>query len=299
MPGDMWLDRSPGMSGDSSSERFNAINQVARTVLGSRGKTGLNVTGSQTNYAIINIKNETGEQVPSGGVLGLGDFNISPGSNLSSFKEGPSIIGELPTEADHTGRFAIAIEPIGVEKIGKAAVAGAVICKIDMQSEDDQFADVFDEDVTKLKSGSSGLARIISVESGTGEKWALIAFGGGGDCDCPDHIYVVAFTNAATSGGFELVVHVNGTDYTIAALYNWLSSDLQSAIAAVGEFASDPTNYQVEVTGGGVVSGSGWPRNGLRVEFTVPAGTVLYFYRSATAPTLSPSSAFVHVIKGI
>ena len=85
-----------------------------------------------------------------------------------------------PADPTHLGRFAILTGPIPNGKIGQAAVAGVCVAKVDVQAEDDGFADIADGSTASLTSGPSGAATILWKETGTGEKWAIVRFGGGG-----------------------------------------------------------------------------------------------------------------------
>ena len=49
--------------------------------------------------------------------------------------------------------------------------------EIDVQDEEDEYADVADAEAGRLKSGLRGAAQILWKESGTGEKWAVVRVG--------------------------------------------------------------------------------------------------------------------------
>ena len=84
----------------------------------------------------------------------------------------------IPAAADHIGNFVILLEPAAGE-IGRACISGVCPVRVDVNDEDDQFADVKDGEATMLESAPTGSARIIWKESGTGTKWAVVRLGGG------------------------------------------------------------------------------------------------------------------------
>lgn len=223
--GDPLIDVTPGAPLHFSASRHNLVNEATRRVLSDKGRAGAAALETLPDYAEVRIKNNSGQTVPRFGVLGINGFLITPPTSAQQFTAGPTLSGVTPTEATHTGKFVILRDRLANGRMGRGLVAGAVICKVDMQNATDKFADVFGGNVTKLKSADSGLARIIQVESGTGEKWALIAFGGGGgggetvvgpDCQACQISYRLSFvaagvTNATVTGG-SATLQVGWTD---------------------------------------------------------------------------------------
>lgn len=123
---------------------------------------------------VVRVRNDTGSDRGQYEVLGLGAPIILPTTNERSFRERVALVGELPTEAAHAGKFAICQEPIPSGRICAGWVAGVTIAKIDVTDEDHEFADVADGVATHLASGKAGSALILWKEPGTGVKWAVI-----------------------------------------------------------------------------------------------------------------------------
>ncbi|MCG3181833.1 MAG: hypothetical protein BIFFINMI_04268 [Phycisphaerae bacterium] len=139
---------------------------------------GVQPVGSQT--VIVPIKNNSGGDLGRFAVLGIDGPIFTPADSEDGFKNRIALVGVAPADPTHLGRFAILTEPIANGKIGQAAVAGVCVAKVDVQAEDDGFADIGDGSTASLTCGPSGAATILWKESGTGEKWAIVRFGGGG-----------------------------------------------------------------------------------------------------------------------
>lgn len=95
-------------------------------------------------------------------------------TNLRSFEGLPCITGGTPTSA--SPKFGIAIEPIASGKIGRVAVSGLVQARISVSTADPITAGV-QAGTSVLVGGKPGVS-IMWIESGTGDKWALVRFAG-------------------------------------------------------------------------------------------------------------------------
>lgn len=132
----------------------------------------------ERNSAIISIRNESGTDVGQFGVLGIGEPIITPADNEGQFRARIAVKGVSP-QPEHELNFAIAIEPIATNKIGRAIVAGVTVAKLYVEDEDDTTAGADLGDTDELHTGL-GAARILWKESGSGSgKWGLIALAGG------------------------------------------------------------------------------------------------------------------------
>ncbi|MCG3179670.1 MAG: hypothetical protein BIFFINMI_02011 [Phycisphaerae bacterium] len=140
--------------------------------------TGMQPDGRQTG--VVPIKNNSGADLGRFAVLGIDGPIFTPADSEDGFKNRIALVGVTPVAPTHLGRFAILLEPVANGRIGQAAVAGVCVAKVDVQAEDDGFADVKDGSAASLKSGPSGAATILWKESGAGEKWAIVRFGGAG-----------------------------------------------------------------------------------------------------------------------
>jgi len=127
---------------------------------------------------VVRVRNDSGADRSAFDVLGVSGVIVEPADNLAEFQRRGRVCltGVVPAKADHVGKFVVLIEPLADGAIGKAVAAGVVQCQVDVQSEGDQYAEVADGSYT-LASGDGGTARILSVQSGTGVKWAVVRIG--------------------------------------------------------------------------------------------------------------------------
>jgi hypothetical protein len=99
----------------------------------------------------------------------------------------------------------IAVEPIGADKLGMAAIDGVVQCKLDVIDASHRFATPKPGSTTELKTASSGEAAILWKESGTGAgKWGLVRIGAGSG-DATGGVKVGKITGTWTKGSTQTV----------------------------------------------------------------------------------------------
>lgn len=121
---------------------------------------------------IVPVRNDTGADVGTRAVLGIGGPIFLPSDSLDAFKQGVTFRGVTP-EASHADRFVVTLGPIPAGQVGRAFVAGVYQVQVNVLDESHTCAHAVEDDVEKLESGS-GPAQIIWKESGTGTKWALV-----------------------------------------------------------------------------------------------------------------------------
>lgn len=127
------------------------------------------------NYDTVLIRNDHTADIPQFGVLGIDSILFTPTENLQGFKNGVAFKGVAPTTADHLGKFVIALEPIGVGKLGLACLSGLVQVKVAVGNEAAAtFADVEKDHVDRLTADAGGAAEILYREEGIGDKWAVV-----------------------------------------------------------------------------------------------------------------------------
>jgi len=156
---------------------------------------------SVVNPGVILVKNDSGSDQARLAVLGIDAPFESPADYEEGFLREVGVKCVIPYLGSHFGRFVILQEPIGADNYGRALVFGITPVKIDIENEAHQFADVDDGVTTVLASGTSGAARILWKESGTGEKWAYVALAGGLPACLTDYHVLVGDATARTYGG--------------------------------------------------------------------------------------------------
>jgi hypothetical protein len=167
-----------------SARAWNRAQDAADIVLGER--TGFGAEGPQglaAPFTSLPCKNMTATGVDRWGVLRISGVEITPtgptGPATSQFQTLPVLKGNLPTTGTNDV-FAVAVEPIPTNGIGRVAVDGLVQVKLDVLNEADATAGPKAGSVAELQTGG-GNATIVWKESGTGAgKWALVRIGGRG-----------------------------------------------------------------------------------------------------------------------
>ena len=117
---------------------------------------------------VVLVRNESEEDLPRFGVLGIEGVIIEPGpaedgGNDAEFKRRPALRGAAITWDDpyaYHGRFVIAREPIGAGKIGYAVIRGITPAIVIITDEEHTCADTAPGSQV-LQSGFSGGARIL------------------------------------------------------------------------------------------------------------------------------------------
>lgn len=135
---------------------------------------------------IVLIQNDSGSDVDAFAVLGIDTLQITAtavadGGTLNPLAWADNLLlsgvePDIDADSKHIGNFAITLEPIGDGKVGRAAVSGLVVAKLDMVYEDHPFADVADG-TTVLTSNWYGAAEIIYKEEVTGVWWGIVKLG--------------------------------------------------------------------------------------------------------------------------
>lgn len=124
---------------------------------------------------ICYVKNATSAGSDAFTVMGLNRPVISPTDDPVGFRNSITFEGVTPLAPDHTGTYCIIQEPIKPGEIGRAVFSGVSWCQLDITAESDTYADFVDGVRSYLKTGSSGSAKVIWKEAGTGtNKWGLV-----------------------------------------------------------------------------------------------------------------------------
>jgi len=158
------------------AQTFNAFIDAA--VDYKRRQRGVGRDGQRVHRqtGIILVRNDTGEDLDRFSAVGIAAPIIGPDDNEDEFKNRATAVGIKPIVPDHRGRFAVYIEPVKAGKIAPACVSGVIPCRINVDEETHERADV-EHDSTTLLTGHHGGAEILWKEEGEGLKWALVKIG--------------------------------------------------------------------------------------------------------------------------
>lgn len=160
--------------GSLRADTLNALVDAAKQVRRerSRGQAGGNVTGyaGDSPYLEILVRNDTGAALDQWGIVRPADVLEDMTAYPLDVSARPLFQGVTPT-AD--GLFAVTLEPIPEDQIGRAVILGVTIANLNVVDAGHTYASCTTA-TDKLTTGASGTAKIISKESGTGDKLGLV-----------------------------------------------------------------------------------------------------------------------------
>lgn len=189
------------LRGAISARAWNRAQDAADVVLGAYAGTE-GVQGSPVLKPYTWCYCQASVTVPQWGILAI------TGVATTSYQEMPVLTGGTPT--DTTTAWCVAVEPIAGGKIGRVAVGGAVVCKIEVSSAGDKFA-ACKASSAELKSGSKGEGLILWNESGTGSgKWAIVRLASSSAESGGGAVLRGTFTGALPKGSSAVVTNVTG-----------------------------------------------------------------------------------------
>jgi hypothetical protein len=169
----------PGDKLRIAAEQINWINRQMRAETGFKAGP---LEGYEPGRNIILARNNTGADLPRWGVMRISGIEVDPAADdkgRRSFEEMPCVTGSKPNAATG-GKFVIAVEPIKDGKIGRVCAAGIVQAKVSFSDAGHTRAKPKDDTVEHLESAAGGPAEILWSAGTSGEQWALVRFGEGG-----------------------------------------------------------------------------------------------------------------------
>lgn len=127
------------------------------------------------------IYNDSGATVGAGDILGIDPnsyYDLTQSSERAKAFKNPVLVGKEPAFPEHIGSFGIVVDPISNGGVGRAVISGIAGVVLDVEDEGHLYADVTDEDDSKLTSREFGGAEILKKSAtGTGDKFALVRVG--------------------------------------------------------------------------------------------------------------------------
>ena len=200
---------------------IDAANYVKEARQNQRGK-GLR-SGIQTG--IVLVKNAESELRDRFSALVLSDIAVPPNLNEDEFVSCPPVfIGQKMTEEREGKPYAILLEPLAKDQIGRAMVLGIVPAKVTIQDADDQYAVPISGSTSGgLKSDTTGVARILWKAGGAGTQWCLLQLGGAGSGGSGgEKAYMCKVSSGSAKAGYQVTVYTNGRENTGSAEYGTL-----------------------------------------------------------------------------
>ena len=121
------------------------------------------------------IRNTTVASTDKFDAFSVNDVLIEPGDNQDEFDDFPIIDGDKPASSDE-GNFALALEPLASNAIGRAIISGVTPAIVNVSDSSHMWCDVANNSHRLVSKSMGGGARILYKESGTGDKRCLIRF---------------------------------------------------------------------------------------------------------------------------
>lgn len=162
----------------TSASAVNDVLEAARKARAQRlgpagGGSSTDPIGAQTR---ILIRNDTGADLDARSVVAVGDPIISAVDHPHEVRRGAAFEGLDP---DGSSVFAITDGAVKDGEFGRATLVGVAVVDIDVSDAGHEYATDTASDPTQLESATSGPARILWKESGTGVKRAAVLLLGG------------------------------------------------------------------------------------------------------------------------
>lgn len=155
------------------ADTHNAFVDAAVWVRQQRTRNGAGGINDAPPGSQILVKNGSGADRARFDVLGISAPAIAPSDNEEEFLAQRVLLGSAPV-ASLAGKILILAEPLKDGEIGRAYVDG--VCPAWINGEGD-YCEIKDGEAGYLQAGSSGSARILWSEGGTGERWAVVLLG--------------------------------------------------------------------------------------------------------------------------
>jgi hypothetical protein len=208
MSDDPYAKAQPGEKLKIHATTWNQVVDLVKP--GASAAPGDEFSYRRTNFRVY-CQNKTSGTVPQWGVLHIDGVLPTPsgstGTATEGFQSSPAVIGKTPTGTTN-GSFVIAVEPIGADKLGMAAIDGVVQCKLDVTDASHRFATPKSGSTEELKTASSGEAAILWKEPGTGTgKWGLVRIGAGAGAP---GVKIGKITGTWSKGGTQTVYEYTG-----------------------------------------------------------------------------------------
>jgi hypothetical protein len=174
---------SPGQPIALSAGDFNAMLDAARAHR-ARQKLTADEPAAKLQSGIILVKNASGSDGSFLDILAIDVPLILPTDSLNQWRSRVAMSCVSPGST-HAGRYVVLQEPIPAGKMGRAMVIGVTPVNLDVTADTDRFAEVATGVSTSLKTGTTGSARILWKESGTGAKRGVVMLTGEATSSAP------------------------------------------------------------------------------------------------------------------
>lgn len=179
MAGDPFKHVSSGQPLSISATGWNAAMSAARHIQIAGLSRGGSVDRFHRDPSFVWIRNDSDSDILSYAVLGIDGVVFDYDDSADEFLSHKVVLkGVKPALPDHKHNYAIPIEIIPQDHIGRAIISGAVQVQIEIESLDHRNALVEDSNGSSLVSTSGSGIPIIFRPEKLGQQWCVIRAGG-------------------------------------------------------------------------------------------------------------------------
>lgn len=179
--------------------------------------------GQAAGGVVIQVCNDTGETLYPQQVAGLDDVVFQ-----TAILSEPVIVHLVMPTAAHAGKFAVVLDEIPDQGIGRAMIYGVAVVKINLTSTAHDHAEIAADQVAYLESGATGSAEILWSEGEVGEVWG-----------------VVRFPVSAATSSTSVVQMVKAQATGASGVVSVKNITLKADVAASPNYVEDGTAYNV------------------------------------------------------
>lgn len=199
MPGDPHKKVLPGQKLEVPAEAFNSFIEAARYVRARQHGTQSEAGAEVRQTGIVKVRNKTGADRDRFNVLALDKPIIGPTDNLEELKSKLNFDGIVPPDPVKPGRFAVLLEPLRQDAIGRGVVAGVTLVRLQVDPDHlYDYAEVEANSTSRLRNVPHGSARVLWVEDGNeAERWAIVRLDEG---DHEAHVFITS--NSPDADGY-------------------------------------------------------------------------------------------------
>ncbi len=284
------------------ADQWNDMAAAARAFRESR--LSLDSEGGGFDYpepGFIKIRNDTGAALPRFSIVAIGTPWTTPslgGATLDVFKTRRTCSASIPAEANR-GKFAILVDGCAAGGVVDAIASGVVQCQINVDSgeEDYEWADIEPGSTSVLHAATSGSARILWKESGTGTKWAQVRLSNRVVATSAPKCYFYGFRLYRPTDGYRSAHDIQwnkiGSIYWINSIGDVAGCNLQVNTSSVTAY----TDYAMKVTAAGWYEFD-WRISGYEDIGNIDTGTGHGGYSEITTSTDGAQGTHTHPFTG-
>jgi hypothetical protein len=192
---------------------WNAFVDAAEYVRTARTSAGGGGVRSGLGGGVVAIRNASGKDLGRFAALAVSGVCVTPDSNEDEFVSClPTLEGVCMTEDLSDGAFAVLLEPVAADAVGRAVVSGIVPAKVTVGSAGHGYAvPTVGSSTGAMESAASGYARILWAGTGDQPRWCLLQLGGGGGGAAEgDTAVMCQVTGGSAAAGYTVAAYPNG-----------------------------------------------------------------------------------------